>query len=395
MQLTDAQRLDWLRLIRSEGIGPRTFRSLISRFGSAASVLDALPSLSKRAGKPVTPPAKAEVEREMAASARLGIRFVAMGEADYPRGLHATDAAPPLLAVRGNLGVLAKPALAIVGSRNASAAGLSFTGRIANEAGEAGLLVVSGLARGIDASAHKAALATGTVAVLAGGQDRIYPANHQPLAQSILDAGGAVVSEMPLGWEPRGRDFPRRNRIISGLALGTLVVEAARRSGSLITARYALEQGREVFAVPGSPLDPRAEGTNDLIRQGATLVAEISHILTVLDPLVAREDPYRSDGLGLGRPALKDQPDFWDEIDLGNGAAAVSAIAFDPPEPDEPRDDTARLIGFLSPTPVAVDELARASGLAIRVVQTTLLELELDGRVERHGSGAVSLVARG
>ena len=395
MQLTDAQRLDWLRLIRTEGVGPRTFRGLINRFGGAAAALDALPDLTKRAGRRVVPPTKAQAEAEIAAGLRLGVRLVAMGEAAYPRTLHATDAAPPLLGLRGSEEALRRPSMAIVGSRNASAAGLTFTDRLARGAGEAGLVVVSGLARGIDASAHKAATRTGTVAVLAGGHDRIYPANHEPLAKAILEAGGAIVSEMPLGWEPRGRDFPRRNRIISGLSLGTLVVEAARRSGSLITARYALEQGREVLAVPGSPLDPRAEGTNDLIRQGATLVAEIEHVLAVLGPLIARNDPFETDVFGLHKPALEDQPDFWDEIDLDGMSVPVPAASFDAPEPDEPQDDRARLIAFLSPTPIGVDELARASALPVRIVQTTLLELELDGRVERHGSGAVSLATRG
>ncbi|MET0258438.1 MAG: DNA-processing protein DprA [Methylobacterium sp.] len=396
MQLTDAQRLDWLRLIRTDGVGPRTFRGLINRFGGAAGALDALPEITRRAGKPVKPPSKAEIEKEMATAGRLGVRFLATGEDAYPRSLQATDAAPPLIAVRGNVDVLARPALAIVGSRNASAAGMTFTDRLARGLGEAGLVVVSGLARGIDAAAHKASLATGTVAVLAGGHDRIYPANHAALVDRIIDGGGALVAEMPMGWEPRGRDFPRRNRIISGLGLGTLVVEAARRSGSLITARYALEQGREVFAVPGSPLDPRAEGTNDLIRQGATLVGEVEHVLSAIAPLVERSDPYgESSGLGSGRPALEDQPDFWDEIDIDGIGVPVPAAALDiPPDADEPRADGARLLDLLSPTPIGADELSRMAGLSVRVVQTTLLELELDGRVERHGNGAVSLTTR-
>ena len=400
MQLTDGQRLDWLRLIRTEGIGPRTFRGLINRFGSAAAALDALPDLSKRAGKRAAVPSKAEAEREMAAAARLGIRFLAMGEAAYPKALHATETAPPLIAVRGDPAALPRASVAIVGSRNASTAGLALTERLARGLGEAGLVVVSGLARGIDARAHKATLATGTVAVLAGGQDRIYPENHAGLVEAIVGAGGAVVAEMPMGWVPRGRDFPRRNRIISGLSLGTVVVEAARRSGSLITARFALEQGREVFAVPGSPLDPRAEGTNDLIRQGATLVSEVEHVLSVLAPLIDGGAPD-ADGLN-DRPETSATPDYWDEIDL-DGAPATAL----PPSPDaleaddcfrepraEPWDDRARLIACLSPTPVGTDELARSSGLPVRIVQTTLLELELDGRIERHGSGAVSLASR-
>lgn len=389
MQLTDAQRTDWLRLIRSDGVGPRTFRSLINRFGGAAGALDALPTITARRGKRIVPPSRAEAEAEIAAAARLGARFVATGETDYPRILQAADSAPPLIAVRGAAAALARPAVAVVGSRNASAAGLAFTERLSRSLGEAGLVIVSGLARGIDARAHKAALATGTVAVLAGGHDRIYPGNHAGLVEAILDAGGAAVAEMPMGWVPRGRDFPRRNRIISGLAYGTVVVEAARRSGSLITARFALEQGREVFAVPGSPLDPRAEGTNDLIRQGATLVADADHVLTVIAPLI-EGGPDR--GPEPPRPDLADEPVFWDEIDLDGETIPVPAPGLDEAEPPEPEGDRERLVGALSPTPVGTDELARATGLSVRVVQTTLLELELDGRIERHGSGTVSLI---
>ncbi|GJE29006.1 DNA-processing protein DprA [Methylobacterium organophilum] len=393
MQLTDAQRLDWLRLIRTEGVGPRTFRTLINRFGGAAAALEALPDLTKRSGKRVVPPNRAEIEKEMAAAGRIGVRYLAMGEPAYPKSLQAADTAPPILAVRGAAEALLRPAVAMVGSRNASASGLAFTERLARGLGEAGLVVTSGLARGIDARAHRAALATGTVAVLAGGHDRIYPENHAPLLQEILENGGAVVAEMPLGWVPRGRDFPRRNRIISGLSYGTVVVEAARRSGSLITARFALEQGREVFAVPGSPLDPRAEGTNDLIRQGATLVGEVAHILAVIGPLVEHPDAFGPrDLLSRDRPALEERPDFWDEIDLDGEVIRVPAAGLDSPDPAEPEGDRARLIAALSPTPIGTDELARLAGLSVRVVQTALLELELDGRIERHGSGAVSLV---
>jgi DNA processing protein len=401
MQLTDNQRIDWLRLIRCEGIGPRTFRGLVNRFGGAGPALAALPDLTRARGKRVQPPSRAAAEAEIAAAAKLNARFVALGEVDYPKALQATETAPPLIAIRGEVRVLHRPAVAIVGSRNASAAGLAFTERLARGLGEAGLVVVSGLARGIDARAHKAALGTGTVAVLAGGQDRIYPANHAALVAEILDQGGAVVAEMPMGWEPRGRDFPRRNRIISGLSLGSVVVEAARRSGSLITARFALEQGREVFAVPGSPLDPRAEGTNDLIRQGATLVAEVDHVLAVLAPLVAEAD-IAGPGLALDRPDLADQPIFWDETDFDGSPLPMPAPSLDDPDseaaeaersgPAEPENGRSRLIAALSPTPIGTDELARSTGLSIRAVQTTLLELELDGRIERHGNGAVSLM---
>ncbi|WP_114769967.1 DNA-processing protein DprA [Microvirga subterranea] len=398
MRLTDEQRLDWLRLIRSENVGPRTFRTLVNRFGGASAALDALPDLARKGGRlllKVT--SRAEAEKEMAAAARLCVRFVAMGEPDYPKTLQAIDTAPPLIAVRGSTEVLAKPCVAVVGSRNASAAGLTFAERLSRQLGEAGYVVVSGLARGIDTRAHRATLDTGTVAVLAGGHDRVYPAENEALLHSILENGGAVLSEMPMGWEPRGRDFPRRNRIVSGLSYGVVVVEAARRSGSLITARFALEQGREVFAVPGSPLDPRAEGTNDLIRDGANLCASIEHVTSVLEPLVAA-GPQTNDGVEEGRPPDETE-ELWDELDLPEIARApVGPVRLEggffeeESGPEAPVSGT-DLIALLGPSPIAIDDLARQSGLPIRVVQTTLLELELAGRLERHGGNAVSLLS--
>lgn len=394
MDLSDAQRLDWLRLIRTEGIGPRNFRQLINRYGGAAAALDALPDLTQRRGRPVTPPSRMQAEDEVAALARLGGVFLASGDAAYPTLLRAADAAPPLIALRGDPAILARPAVAIVGSRNASAAGGAFTDRLARALGEAGLVIVSGLARGIDARAHKASLATGTVAVMAGGHDKIYPANHAALAESILEAGGAVLAEMPMGWQPRAQDFPRRNRIVSGLSYGSVVVEAARRSGSLITARYALEQNREVFAVPGSPLDPRAEGTNALIRQGATLVTEAEHILEVIGPIIER-GPVPEAAPARKRPDFADQPDFWEELDLEGSAAAPPVEWMPEPEPEpEPGDERTRILALLGPGPVATDELARAAACEVRMVQTILLELELDGRIERQGSGMVALARR-
>jgi DNA processing protein len=364
-RLTDAQRIDWLRLIRSENIGPRTFRALINHYGGARAALDALPELARRGG--ASQPARIctvqEAERELAASGTKGIAWVALGEPDYPPRLGVIDDAPPLLAVRGEVGVLAQPMVALVGSRNASAAGVKFAERIALELGEAGFIVVSGLARGIDAGAHRASLTTGTVAVLAGGHDHIYPAEHTPLLEQIL-VTGAAVTEMPLGWEPRGRDFPRRNRLISGLSLGVVVVEAARRSGSLITARMALEQGREVFAVPGSPLDPRAEGTNGLLKQGAALVTEAADVLAVLRPI-----------LGRAVEAVVEEPE----------RAAPS-----PMEPDG--GERARIVALLGPTPVSIDDLVRLSQASPAIVRTVLLELEIAGRLERHGGGLVSLL---
>jgi DNA processing protein len=252
---------------------------------------------------------------------------------------------------------------AMVGSRNASAAGSKIAERLARELGEAGLVVVSGLARGIDAAAHRGSLLTGTVAVLAGGLDRVYPEQHKDLLESILKAG-AAISEMPLGYEPRARDFPRRNRLISGLALGVVVVEAAKRSGSLITARMALEQGREVFAVPGSPLDPRAEGTNGLLKQGAALVTEVADVLAVLQPILGR---------AFDVPIEEPEPEALPAAEPGT-------------------DERARIIGLLGPTPVAMDDLVRLSGSSPAVVRMVLLELEIAGRLERHGASLVSLL---
>ncbi|MDX3807396.1 DNA-processing protein DprA [Bosea thiooxidans] len=402
--LSDRQRLDWLRLIRSEGIGPRSFRSLMKRFGGAGPVLEALPDLARQAGRAIRICPESEAEREMAGLIRLGGRFIALGEADYPRPLQAIDSAPPLFALMGNAAVLCSPAVAMVGSRNASAAGLTLTRRLAREIGEAGFAVVSGLARGIDTAAHEASLATGTVAVLAGGLDRIYPPQNSGLAERIA-AGGALVSEMPLGWEPRARDFPRRNRIVSGLALGTVVVEAARRSGSLITARFANEQGRQVFAVPGSPLDPRAEGGNHLIREGATLCAAAAHVVEALQPMVGRPadlfDQPRAMQEDVGTDA---RVSFWDELDLPDVARPPFAEA-DRAEPDSylrlplvpvaagsagEGDIGPHLLGLLSPTPIALDDLVRASGHSAREVGRVLVELELAGAVLRHPGGGLS-----
>jgi DNA processing protein len=309
---------------------------------------------------------QAEAEREMAAANKLGVDFVALGETAYPARLQMIDDAPPLIAVRGHTVVLTQPMVAVVGSRNASGAGLKFTQQIARELGEAGFAVTSGLARGIDAAAHHATLATGTVAVLAGGHDHIYPPEHITLLEAILPSG-AAISEMPFGWEPRARDFPRRNRLISGLSLGVVIVEAAKRSGSLITARFALEQGREVFAVPGSPLDPRAEGTNGLIKQGATPVTETADIISVLRPIVEQ----------------KEMPVREPQSTSPEGGRAETAE----PAPDE----RARIINLLGPAPVQIDDLIRLSKSSPAVVRMVLLELDIAGRLERHGGGLVSL----
>src|SRR5829696_2504172 len=364
VRLTDEQRLDWLQLIRSNNVGPRTFRALINHYGGARAALKEVPDLARRGGAATARIySRADAERELKAAATLGARLVALGEPEYPPRLKMIDDAPPLIAVRGQLAVLARSWVAIVGARNASAAGLKFAERLARDLGEAGFGVVSGLARGIDAAAHKASLLTGTIAVLAGGQDRIYPPEHAGLLEGIL-AKGAVLSVRPLGWEPRARDFPRRNRLISGVALGVVVIEAARRSGSLITSRMALEQGREVFAVPGSPLDPRCEGSNGLLKEGATLVTEASDVVAVLRPI-------------LGQP-------------IEAPAEEPESEAPYPPIEQPAATERSRIVGLLGPTPVLIDDLVRLSGSSAAIVRTVLLELELAGKLERHGGGLVS-----
>ena len=399
--LSDRQRLDWLRLIRSESVGPRTFHSLVKRFGGAGAALDALPELARRAGRPLRICLPAEAEREIEALRRLGGCLIALGEAEYPVALRAIDSAPPLIAVRGQLQILQRPAVALVGSRNASAAGMKFAGRLARELGEDDFAIVSGLARGIDTAAHEASLDTGTIAVLAGGLDQIYPPQNAPLAQRIAERG-AIVSEMPLGWVARARDFPRRNRLVSGLSLGTVVVEAARRSGSLITARFANEQGRLVFAVPGSPLDPRAEGGNHLIREGATLCAEAAHVIEALAPMRGQDPASWSERSELREVAAEPASEaMWDELDLPEVAPAPGFIRqegdLDPLSSAEKVESPALQPGLgllvlelLGPTPIALDDLVRSSGHAARDISRALVELELEGQVRRHPGGALS-----
>ncbi|MGB6176478.1 MAG: DNA-processing protein DprA [Methylocella sp.] len=340
----------------------------------------------------------------------MGARFIGVGEPDYPALLRATASAPPLIAVRGNLASLRLSKIAIVGARNASAAGLAFTSQLARGIARAGHVIVSGLARGIDARAHQAAIETGTIAVVAGGLGNIYPADHEALLERLLEQG-AAISEMPFGWEARGRDFPRRNRIVAGLCRAVVVVEAARRSGSLITAKFAAEEGREIFAVPGSPLDPRAEGANDLLRDGATFCTKAEDVIDALaEQNLSRAQPET----GFFEPGLvgRGYEPLWDELDLPEVAGPPFAPAsFEtsqdspppaaagpgqaralPAKPEErPRDDIERrLIALLGPVPVSVDELARASEAPAREVRTVLLGLKLAGRIEWHGGDLVS-----
>ena len=354
--LNPAERLDWLRLIRSENVGPITFYQLLARFGSAEAALEALPRIARSGGraKPLTIGSRAAAERELASLQAAGARLVAWGEPDYPSALAAVDDAPPLLAMKG-----------VAGARNASPNGRRFARDLAVQLGQQGLLIVSGPARGIDAAAHDGALATGTAAVLAGGIDKIYPPENRALHEEIAERG-ALIAEMPIGTEPQARHFPRRNRIISGASLGVLVVEAATRSGSLITARFALEQGREVFAVPGSPLDPRCRGTNDLIRNGAILVESADDILRELAPVL--------------RPALAER----------KTDALIPAI--DIPGDTDLTQARQKITELLSPNSAPVDELVRQCQLSPALVVTVLLELELAGRIERHPGNRVSLL---
>jgi DNA processing protein len=367
--LTDAERLDWLRLLRSERIGPATFRRLLERFGSAAAALDALPTIARRAGG-ARPPAIASIDgaaEELAAAAAAGAQAIALCEAAYPPLLRQIDDAPPLLYVLGDAALLARPAVGIVGTRNASLNGRRLAERLAADLGAAGYLIVSGMARGIDTAAHGAALKTGTAAVLAGGVDVVYPPENAALHRAIA-AAGVVISEIAPGTEPQAGHFPRRNRLISGVSRGIVVVEAALRSGALITARMALEQGREVFAVPGSPLDPRSRGPNDLIRQGAILAEDADDVLNGLAGVItARHAP---------------------------GEMESEAPETPPPASESDMDAALRLLEeALSPAPATVDELVRSCQLSPAVVTTVLLELELAGRLERHPGNRVALVA--
>ncbi|WP_113260726.1 DNA-processing protein DprA [Agrobacterium cavarae] len=369
--LTEKQKLSWLRLIRSDNIGPVTFRDLINHFGSAEAALDALPDLSRRGGAARSPriATLAQAEREMETATRFGARFVGIGEPDYPPALREIDGAPPLIAMKGSSATVIRPSLGIVGSRNASINGAKFAAMLARQCGQAGYTIASGLARGIDAAAHAASLSTGTVAMLAGGLDKPYPPENFRLLDDIYANGGATISEMPFGWEPRARDFPRRNRLIAGVSLGVLIVEAAERSGSLITARLAGDFGRLVFAVPGSPLDSRCHGTNRLIKDGATLVTEAADILDALSPMM---EP-RLDLQHVVREGTGDQPISQTGDRAGDKERAILAEA-------------------LGPSPVETDDIIRHTGLPAATVYLLLLELDIAGKLNRHSGGRISMI---
>ncbi|ESX24339.1 DNA-processing protein DprA [Mesorhizobium sp. LSJC264A00] len=367
-RLSDRQRLSWLRLIRTQNVGPASFRELINRFGSAEAALEMLPELmiSGGAKRIMRIPSVEEAEAELDAASENGARFVGIGEADYPPMLKNMDNPPPLIAVKGEAAVFRLPAVAIVGARNASLAGIKMARMLSADLGRDGYVIVSGLARGIDTAAHQGSLSTGTVGVLAGGLDVPYPPENIGLCDDIAERGGAVISEMPFGWQPRAQDFPRRNRLVAGAALGLVVIEAAQRSGSLISARLAGEMGRLVFAVPGSPLDPRCAGSNGLLKDGATLVTEAADVSGAIAPLAGT----RTRSIAPPEKA----PDF-------------SAT----PPPGE--DERSGVLEVLGPTPVGVDEIIRHTGLNAAQVSMVLLELDLAGRIERHAGGNVSLVS--
>jgi DNA processing protein len=365
--LTDKERLDWLQLIRTENIGPITFSNLVRRFGSADATIDALPQLASKAGRklPLRPAPRAQAETELAAADKCGARVIASCEDEYPKALAAIPDAPPVIFVRGHASLFDKPAVAVIGARNASSVGRKIARNLAEGLGANNVIVVSGLARGIDGAAHEAALNSGTIAVVAGGVDVIYPPEHAALTQAIADRG-AVISEQPPGSVPTARDFPRRNRIISGMSRGVVVVEAASRSGTLITARFALEQGREVFAVPGSPLDPRCQGANKLIRDGAILVQSADDILEALaGQLRAVEDPGRGFVEWTPEPGMEDRP-------------------------GERRKVSERVLEALSFTPLHRDELFRDVDAPASLIIDALIDLVLADEAEEHSGGRFS-----
>lgn len=364
--LSFSERRDWLRLYRTRTVGPVAFWQLLRRFGSADAALDALPRIIR--DKSVRPPDAEQVEAEMEASEALGVKILCAVEPDFPRLLRVLDPTPPIVSLWGRAELANQPCIALVGSRNCSAVGQKFAGQLAGELGEAGLTVVSGLARGIDAAAHRAALNSGTIGVLGGGVDHIYPRQNEDLHLAMRERG-LLLSENPLGYRATARDFPRRNRLISGLSLGVVVIEAAERSGTLITARYALEQNREVMAVPGSPLDPRSKGCNRLIRQGAALIESAQDVIDALDR--ARE------------PMTPLTP---------SGQLFEDAKAYTPPTDDDVDRAKTALTQAMSYTPTARDDVIRRADLPYDMASAALMEMELNGEIAVETDGRISLL---
>lgn len=359
--MSERERFDRLRLIRSPRIGPVSYRQLLARFGTAGDALRAIPDLAARGGGKASVADAAAIEREIAASRALGARYLLMGDADYPALLDQMEGAPPALIIRGNAALAQGQCIAMVGARNASAAAVRFARTLAQDLGQRGAIIVSGLARGIDTAAHQGSVGSGTIGVIACGLDVVFPPENRDLQEQVAH-DGLLVSEHPPGVQPLARHFPARNRIIAGLAIGTVVVEAAPKSGSLITARLAGEAGREVMAVPGSPLDPRAQGCNQLIREGAILVQNAADVLEAvghIDPRMVRQGNF----------------DFVSE----------------PVSSDVLASERDAVVALLGHAPVPVDELIRLSNLSPAVVQTVLLELELAQRLDRLAGARVSL----
>ncbi|WDI31397.1 DNA-processing protein DprA [Hyphococcus flavus] len=367
--LEPCEKLDWLQLIRTQNIGPITFHRLIAKYKTADAALKALPELSRKAGRRTQLKAsdRAQCEAELEKADKHGARIIAACEDNYPKALKAIPDHPPLIYVRGHASLFGKPAVAIIGARNASGVGRKIARTLAGGLGQAGYVVTSGLARGIDGAAHDAALTTGTIAVVAGGVDVIYPPEHEDLTERIAREG-AVISECPMGAQPTARDFPKRNRLISGLSRGVVVVEAAAKSGTLLTANFALEQGREVFAVPGSPLDPRCQGANRLIRDGATLVERADDIINAL----AAQTRNLSD---KGR-------------DLLGWADGMGEQELDPAMLASLRRQVLEILSF---TPLHRDEILREADAPPGLVADTLLELVLTGEAMEHEGGRFSL----
>lgn len=366
--LRGSDPVDVLRLIRSENVGPITFFQLVKFCGSVKKALEMAPGISQRGGrkKPITIASKAEAEREFEAIQKQGANVLLFGEEAYPRLLQTIPDAPPLLTYKGHAHLFAHSKLVgMVGARNASANGCAFARKLASDLGAEKYIVVSGLARGIDTHAHKGSMESGTVAVIGGGIDNIYPPENEALYREIAEAG-AILSEMPFGMKPLSHSFPGRNRIIAGMTRGVAVIEASLKSGSLITANYALDYGREVFAVPGSPMDPRASGTNGLIKQGAHMLESARDIIANIAPLGA---------LPLAEPESQ------------GFAEPVAAM----PTEDTLEKARAEVRRALSPSPTLLEEVLQSTGLTPHLLMAVLLEFELAGRLQRHPGAKVSL----
>ena len=369
----DTHLIQWLQLIRTENVGPVTFHQLLETYGSAENALAALPDLAAKGGRkaPLNTPPPATIKKEIARLHKSGGRYITAADKSYPLGLSALRDAPPVIAVLGNADLLNKPSLAIIGARNASLNGKKFAAKLARDLGQHDYIITSGLARGIDTAAHEGALDTGTIAVVAGGIDVIYPEENADLYRSIKDQGGLIISEMPAGTKPKAQHFPRRNRIVSGLSKGTIVIEATLKSGSLITARMAGDQGRDVFAVPGHPADPRASGPNALIRDGAILTRSA-------DDIIEHLQSFSYSGLGGGFSDQNQAP-----VNMISPASAPAKIT------DQMRSMVVENLSFHA---TAVDELIRTCHLNIGALQTILLELELAGRIKRLPGNAVIMI---